>query len=173
MANNPVRYAKYSQEDELAVFISYRLEGNNAAAASRVTGVPAITIRSWVKRWKDEGFTPGEDAWVEETIHGFTGKATKIRDMALSQLEKKIPEAKNIGQLMVVVDKLNNHIRVAQGQATSITEHKINEHEVSDALKNYLENAAQATIERHEIVIDADFEEQVLGIPENTPDEKE
>lgn len=167
-----VRYATYSQEDEVTVFIAYRLEGNNAEATSRVTGIPSDTIRRWVKRWREEGFAPGQEAWMEQTFDGFAGKAVKIRDKALARLEKKVDTADNIGQLMTVVDKLDNKVRLIAGQATSIVEErKVDAEQISAALVKYIEEAAAATIARHEIVYDAEtFEEQVLGI-ERTPEQ--
>lgn len=159
------RYSKYTQEQEVEAFIAYRLEGNNATAASRMVNIPAPTILRWVKRWKDEGFVPGAEAWTEQTFEGFAGKAVKIRDKALARLEKQIDKAENIGQLMTVVDKLDNKVRITAGQATSITEErKIDAEAISAALVKYIEEAADATIIRREIVVDADFEEQVLGI---------
>lgn len=170
MANNKntavsVTGGQYSEEDKVAVFIAYRLEGCNASATEHVTGVPAPTIRRWVKEWNATGFIPGNEAWVEQTFNGFAGKAVKIRDKALARLEKEIDNSNNIGQLLQVVDKLDNKVRVSAGQATSIVEErKVDADSISAALVKYIEAAAQATIDRHEIVYDADFEEQVLGI---------
>lgn len=173
-ANN-VRYNTYTPEQEITAFIAYRLEGHNASATERVTGIPAATILRWVKRWKEEGFEPGNEAWMEQTFEGFAGKAVKIRDKALARLEKEIDNTSNVGQLMTVVDKLDNKVRLTAGQATSIVEErKIDAEQISAALAKYIEEAAQATIERHEIVYDADkFEEQVLGIEaKSTPETK-
>lgn len=172
------RYSTYTQEQEVEAFIAYRLEGNNAEATSRALDIPAPTIRRWVKRWKEEGFVPGNEAWMEQTFEGFAGKAVKIRDKALARLEKQIDKADNIGQLMTVVDKLDNKVRLTAGQATSIVEErKVDAEAISAALVKYIEEAAERTIQRHEIVVDADFEEQVLGIesnaPKDTPDTKE
>lgn len=170
-----VKYATYSEEQRVSAFIAYRLEGNNAEAASRVTDIPAPTIRRWVAEWNANGFIPGMEAWNEQTVSGFAGKATKIRDKALARLEKEIDNASNIGQLMTVVDKLDNKVRLINGQATSIVEERtISADQISAALAKYIDEAAQATIARHEIVIDADFEEQVLGIESgDTPLTKE
>lgn len=156
---------RYSEEQKVSTYIAYRLEGHNAEAASRVTGVPAATIRKWVSEWNATGYIPGQEAWVTQTVQGFADKATKVRDKALARLEKQIDKAENIGQIVTVIDKLDNKIRLTAGQATSIVEErKIDADAISAALAKYIDEAAQATIERHEIVIDADFEEQVLGI---------
>lgn len=168
-----IRYQTYSPEDEVLTYIAYQLEGHNASAASKATGVPADTIRRWVVRWNREGFEPGESAYVDKTVKGFIGKATKIRDMALARMEQAIPETKNVAQLMIVVDKLNAQVRLASGQATSIVENReIDVAEITSVLAKYLEDTASSTIERHNIVVDVDFEEQVLGL-ENTPETKE
>lgn len=170
------RYKEYTPEVEVNTYIAYQLEGHNAAATERVTGVPAPTIRRWVKRWNDEGFVPGAEAYADQTVAGFVGKATKIRDMALAQMEKEVKSAKNLGQLMTVVDKLDTKIRLASGQATSISEErKVDASELTEALAKYLNSAAQQTIERHGIVIDVDFEEQVLGIEsaKDTPEKED
>lgn len=159
----------YTEDQKVSVFIAYRLEGNNAEAASRVTNIPAPTIRRWVNEWNKTGFVPGMEAWESQTVSGFAGKAVKIRDKALARLEKQIDKAENVGQIMTVIDKLDNKIRLTAGQATSIVEErKIDAEQISAALAKYIEEAAKATIDRHAIVYDADFEEQVLGI-ESTP----
>jgi len=173
---NNVRQKDYSEDDQITAYIAYQLEGHNASAVERVTNIPAPTIRRWVKRWNEEGYIPGESAYVDKTVAGFIGKATKIRDMALEQMEKEVKNATNLNQLITVVDKLDNKIRLAKGQATNITEERqVSAAEVGSALEKYLNSIGNETIERHEIVIDADFEEQVLGIeaPKDTPDTKE
>lgn len=172
---NHNRQKIYDEDQQITAYIAYQLEGHNAEAVERVTGIPAPTIRRWVKRWEAEGYVPGQTAYVDKTVAGFIGKATKIRDMALAQMEKEVKNAKNLNQLITVVDKLDNKIRIASGQATSIVEErKVDASELSAALAKYIDSAAQATIERHEIVVDADvFEEQVLGLPKSTPTEKE
>lgn len=164
----------YSEDEKIAAYIQYQLEGHNASAVERILHIPATTVRKWVKEWDATGFIPGEAAYVDKTVSGFIGKATKIRDMALEQMEKEVKNTKNMSQLIAVVDKLDNKIRIASGQATSIVEErKVDANELTAALARYIDSAANATIDRHNVVADVNFEEQVLGIPANTPDKKE
>lgn len=173
-AVNHSRNKKYTEDEQISAYIHYQLEGHNAAAVARITKIPAETVLRWVKRWEAEGYVPGHSAYVDKTVSGFVGKATKIRDMALAQMEKEVKNAKNLGQLITVVDKLDNKIRLASGQATSISEErKVSEGDLTAALAKYIDSAAQETIARHEIVVDADvFEEQVLGITKGTPEKE-
>lgn len=154
----------YTQEDEVAVFIAWRLEGENAAAASRVTGVPAPTVRAWVQRWQRDGFTDGELQLIEATAQASIVKANKAITMIMDRIIELVPESTNLGQLVTAFDKMNAHIRLAQGKATVIREdRKIDSDQISDSLKKYLDSMGPDTAQRaNEIVIDVELVDQPL-----------
>ncbi len=156
------RNAKYTTEDEVEVFIAWRLAGENAAEASRVSEVPLPTVRSWVRRWKTEGFSDGENQLIEATVNKTVAKAGRIVDLALDRLEAVIGETDNVGHLIAAVDKLSAHIRLAQGKATVIREDRsIDTGTVQDSIIKYLEGMAGATTQRANEVIELDPKEIV------------
>lgn len=151
------RNAKWTKDDEISVFIAWRLAGENAAEASRVSEIPLPTVRSWVKRWKSEGFSDGENQLIEATVNKTIAKAGRIVDAALDRLEEVIKDTDNVGHLIAAVDKLSAHIRLAQGKATVIREDRqIDSHSVTDAVMAYLEGMGGATAQRANEVIDLD-----------------
>lgn len=154
----------YTLEDEVDVFIAWRLSDENANEASRVTGVPAATIRSWIKRWERDGFNDGELQLIEATAQASIVKASKAATMIMDRIIDLVPESTNLGQLVTAWDKMNAHIRLAQGKATVIREDRqINSDQISDSLKKYLDSMGPDTAQRaNEIVIDVDLVDQPL-----------
>lgn len=156
------RNAKYTKDDEIAVFIAWRLAGENAAEASRVSDVPLPTVRSWIKRWKADGFSDGENQLIEAEVSKTIAKAGRIVDKALDRLEEVIESTENVGHLIAAVDKLSAHIRLAQGKATVIREDRsVDTTSVTDGIKAYLESMGGATVQRAKEVIDIDPKEIV------------
>src|SRR5882672_11209664 len=97
------RNNKYTKDDEIGVFIAWRLAGENAAEASRVSEIPLPTVRSWVKRWKTEGFSDGENQLIEAEVSKTIAKAGRIVDKALDRLEEVIDGTENVGHLIAAV----------------------------------------------------------------------
>lgn len=156
------RNTRYTHDDEVAAYIAVQLEGS-VAAASRVTDIPAPTIRQWKKRWDVEGFEEGGVQLVEKTVKETVSKASKIINLALDRLEKIVSTSDNVGHLIAAVDKLSAHNRLAQGKATVIREDRsIDTGQVSDTLIKYLDSMADATTERAS-VIDVEIVEQPQG----------
>lgn len=169
---NSKRNAKYTKDDEIAVFIAWRLAGENAAEASRVSDVPLPTVRSWVKRWKTDGFSDGENQLIEAQVSKTVAKAGRIIDLALDRLEDVVGDTDNVGHLIAAVDKLSSHIRLAQGKATIIREDRqIDTGTISDSIVKYLEGMGGATVQRANEVIDLNEDEimEQPAIPARTP----
>lgn len=159
------RNNKYTKDDEIGVFIAWRLAGENAAEASRVSEIPLPTVRSWVKRWKTEGFSDGENQLIEAEVSKTIAKAGRIVDKALDRLEEVIDGTENVGHLIAAVDKLSAHIRLAQGKATVIREDRsVDTNAVTDGIKAYLESMGGATVQRAMEVITLD-EDAIMEQP--------
>lgn len=171
---SPKRNAKYSKDDEISVFIAWRLAGENATEASSVSGIPLATVRSWVRRWKTDGFSDGENQLIEAQVGKTVAKAGRIVDLALDRLEAVIEQTDNVGHLIAAVDKLSAHIRLAQGKATVIREDRsIDTGTISDSIVRYLEGMGGATVQRAQEVITLD-EDKIMeqpAIPESTTQE--
>src|SRR5665213_486520 len=134
------RTTKYTKDDEVAVFIAYRLNDDNAEAASRETGIPAPTIRKWTRKWELEGFSDGELQLIEKTAVETLSKASQAATIIIDRIIDIAGESTNLGQLVTAFDKMNAHIRLAQGKATVIREDRREEsHTISESLRNYLE----------------------------------
>lgn len=151
------RNAKYSHEDEIEVFIAWRLAGENAVEASNISKVPLPTVRSWVRRWKKEGFSDGENQLIEAQVSKTVVKSGKIIDLALDRLLEVVKNTENAGHLISVIDKLSSLVRLSQGKATVIREDRsIDTGTISDSIVKYLEGMAGATTQRANEVIDID-----------------
>lgn len=159
---------KYSHEDEVAIYVALQLEGGNTEACSRVTGVPASTIRSLKRKWRRDGFSDGDLALVEKVTKDTVGKSYSIILKALDRLEVLIADSTNIGHLVTAIDKLSAHNRLAQGKATVIREERsIDSGVVSDSIVAYLESMAEKTTLRAAEVIDIDPVETSLPVNGN------
>jgi hypothetical protein len=169
---SPKRNAKWTKDDEIAVFIAWRLAGENAAEASRQSDVPLPTVRSWIKRWKSEGFSDGENQLIEATVAKTVAKSGAIIDAALDRVQELVGTSENIGHLITAIDKLSGHIRLAQGKATVIREDRsVDTDTVKDSIVKYLEGMAGATTQRANEVITLDesqIVEQPVVVPEST-----
>lgn len=159
------RNAKYTKDDEVSTFIAWRLAGENAAEASNVSGIPLPTVRSWVRRWKKDGFSDGENQLIEAQVSKTVAKAGRIVDLALDRLEAVVGSTDNVGHLIAAVDKLSAHIRLAQGKATVIREDRsIDSGTISDSIVAYLDSMGGATVQRANEVITLD-EDKIMEQP--------
>jgi transposase-like protein len=152
---------RYSDEDRARAYVVYTANGGNVKRSARDTGLPEGTLRGWMRDW-DENGPPLE---MVEKIANFAGEfvedASRIRDLALSELEVQIRRGEvKAAQLVATVGMLQDKINMAKGLATSRTEtvHALPPaEEIADALGTALQAALHAAQMRDGEIIDAEI----------------
>ena len=94
----------------------------NIARVSRDTGVPEATIRDWRDEWENNGIPPEVKALMQHDASGFAEQAERVRDRALQELRKRIPEMTG-KDLAVAIGILTDKSMRSRGLATSKVEH--------------------------------------------------
>lgn len=109
--------AQYSDNDKARVYVCLRANGGNIKRTVRDTGVPASTIRHWRTEWDSDEASPPDVSLVALEATTFVEEAERVRDKALSELERKIPTA-TPSALVAMVGMLSDKIALVRGLAT-------------------------------------------------------
>lgn len=147
----------YTDEDKARGFLALTVHDGNLKRAARETGLPESTLRRWREEWAQGVPTPVIDGAVE-LAEGFVNDAERVRDAALREIERKIPEAKP-SELITIVGVLDDKITRARGLATSRTavQHELPPPEqIRDALVAAMQGALEASRERQAVIVDAE-----------------
>lgn len=151
--------ATYTEEDKARVFVALTANGGNIKRTSRETETPENTVRRWKHQWEAEGPPPEEV--VASAVTNFATDAERVRNKALLEIERKLPEAK-VGELNAVVGTLTDKINLIMGLATSRQEH-VMALPSPDELRAILGPAVQAAIgraaSRQDDIVDAELVE--------------
>lgn len=147
----------YSEEDRARAYVIFVSNNENVKRTSRDTGVPEGTLRGWMRSW-----AAGEIPDTQEVaiVAGeFVEDASRVRDKALIELERKIPDA-TPSALVATVGMLTDKINLTKGLATSRTEtvHALPPaQDIAEVLGAALQRALQAAQERDMEIIDAEI----------------
>jgi transposase-like protein len=155
-----VARATYSDEDKARAYVVLTTNAGNIKRTVRHTQVPEGTLRGWIRHWEENG--PPDTGVVETAVGDFLADAVRVRDKALIELEKKLPNA-TPAQLVTAVGVLTDKIHLAQGLATSRTEtvHALPPaDEIRQALQAAMGGVLDAARKREHELIDADIVEQ-------------
>lgn len=147
----------YSDEDRARAFVALTTNGGNIKRTVRDTGIPESTLRGFIRDWEENG-PPADVGKIAEIAGEFVEDATRVRDKALAELERKIPDAKP-SELVATVGMLSDKINMAKGLATSRSEtvHALPPAEdVAQVLGAALQAALVAARERDVEIIDAE-----------------
>lgn len=132
----------------------------NMKRTARDTGIPESTLRVWRSEWEESG--PPDTALVAEAAGEFIDRAEQVRDKALAEMERKIPDA-TPSALVAMVGMLTDKIAMARGLATSRSEtvHSLPPaEEIAKTLSAVFQGALAAAQSRAEDIIDAEIVEQ-------------
>jgi transposase-like protein len=111
--------SKYTEQDRARVFVVLTANGGNVKRTARDTGLPISTVGLWKRAWEEQG--PPDVNEVEVAAGDFVDSAARVRDKALAELERKIPDA-TPSALVATVGMLQDKISLARGLATSRSE---------------------------------------------------
>lgn len=155
MAGKP----KYGEGDRARAYVTLLTLDWNIKGTARETGIPQTTIRRWAEEFR---VNPPDVDKVTEVAEDYVVRATRVRDAALAELERKIPQA-TPAQLVSAVGLLNDQIRVAEGLATSRSEtvHTLpSADEIRATLGAVFQQALESAKAREGEIIDAEFTEE-------------
>lgn len=138
--------------------MTLRVLDGNIKGTARETGIPESTVRLWSREFAEN---PPNVEEVAVEAASYVDRAKRVRDKALVELERKLPEA-TPAQLVSAIGTLNEQIRVAEGLATSRTEtvHKLpSADEIRQSLGAVFQHALESSRMREEEIVDAEFNE--------------
>lgn len=154
MAGKP----QYPEGDRARVYVALQALGGSVKGTAKQTGVPETTVRRWKREFETN---PPDIEQVAAEAEDYVVRATRVRDKALAELERKIPTA-TPAQLVSAVGLLNDQIRVAEGLATSRHE-TVHSLPSADTIRQTLGQVFQQALEssrmREEEIIDAEFQD--------------
>jgi len=151
----------YSAEQKAQVFTILEVNGGNVKRTALETGIPRSTIRRWHEDWKADKNLPSLEE-LEQSSGDFIQDAERVRNKALAEMERKLPNA-TAPQLATVVGVLDDKIARAKGLASRVEhEHRIalpSAEEITERLLA-LQEAARANASRRDAeIVDAELVE--------------
>lgn len=147
----------YTDEEKASVFVALTANQGNVKRTARHTGIPISTVRRWKEEWVTEG--PPDTSQVIEAAGDFLADAQRVRNKALMELERKIPDA-TPSALVTTVGVLTDKINVVSGLATSRNEtvHSLPPaEEIARTLSSAFAAAIEAARARDADIVDAEI----------------
>jgi len=155
---------QYSDEQKARAYSLFVTNAENVKQTARELGMPSSTLRRWRDDWNRLG--PPDITEVVIATGAFLDDAERVRNLALAELERKLPDA-TAAQLVQVVGTLDDKIARAKGLADRVTEHKItlpSADDIRDKLAELGAMAQDAARRREEEIVDAEIvEPRALG----------
>ena len=147
--------SKYTEQDKAAAYVVLASNDGNIKRTARETGIPDGTIRSWSRKWEQDGPPMLDD--LEEAAGDFIDHADRTRWKAIKVLDHKIKDAKP-SELIAVIGVLTDKIDRARGLALNRVEHVHalpSAQEMAETLGVALQGVLQAARERQEEIVEA------------------
>jgi transposase-like protein len=147
----------YSDDDRARAYVYLTANEGNLKRTARETNIPISTLRQWRDGWVADG--PPDTAEVVIIAGEFVADAERVRNKALIEMERKIPDA-TPSALVAMVGMLTDKLNIAQGLATSRNEtvHKLpSGEEIKAILGPVLQKALAAASTRDDEIQDAEF----------------
>lgn len=154
--------ATYTDAQKADVFTNLTANDGNVKRTARQTGVPVSTIRRWRDEWEADKNLPSiED--IQKSSGDFVQDAERVRNLALAEMERKLPNA-TPAQLATIVGVLDDKIARATGLAAKVEhEHRIalpSAEEITDRLLALQEAARDSASRRDAEIVDVELVEQ-------------
>ncbi|MCC6382829.1 MAG: helix-turn-helix domain-containing protein [Dehalococcoidia bacterium] len=141
---------QYTDDDRARGFLALTIHDGNVKRVARETGIPESTVRRWKQEWERDGVPEIVHEIAAQDAGEFVDDAVRVRDKALAEIERKIPDAKT-SELITVVGVLDDKITRAKGLATHRTEvkHELpSPEEITAALSAAMQGALSAARHR-------------------------
>lgn len=153
---------RYTDAQKAEAFAVLEVNEGNLKRTARDCGLPVSTLRRWRDDWeKDKNLPSIED--IVDASGNFTEDATRVRNLALRELERKLPNA-TAAQLVTVVGVLDDKIARATGLSNKVEhEHRIalpSAEEIAKTLLALNGAAKEAASRRQAEIVDAELVEQ-------------
>lgn len=154
--------ATYSDDELARLYVTLHTNEGNVKRTTRDTGIPESTVRSYKKKWEENG-PPALDQ-IEQAVVEYVGTMERTRDLALQRMHERLEADKGtLPQIATVFGVLTDKIDRARGLPSGTVEHKHtlpSPDEIRATLGALVEGAMAAHQEREEDIIDAEFAEQ-------------
>jgi len=163
--------SQHSEEDKARVFVCLRANQGNVKRTARDTGIHPATVRRWKLAWEENEDTAPDVSLVALEATDFVSDAERVRNKALIQLERKIPDA-TPSALVAVVGMLSDKIALVRGLATTRVEHTHTlpaPEELQELVQGFVKGAVMAANERREELTRGDVIEGTV-VAEETED---
>lgn len=149
--------AQYPEAKRAEVFVLLEANDGNVKRTARDTGIPPSTVRKWRDDWAKGVGVPSVDM-VKASSGEFVDEATRVRNLALVELERKLPDA-SAAHLANIIGTLDDRISRAKGVADKVTEHKItlpSREEIVLALQGLQQQAIEVATMREQEIVEAE-----------------
>jgi len=159
---------QYAESIRAQVYVLLAANDGNVKRTAKEMNVPPSTVRKWRDDW-DKGINIPSVDEIQASSGEFVDEATRVRNLALVELERKIPSA-SAATLANVIGTLDDRISRAKGVADKITEHKISlpsGDDIAKALAGLQQQAIDAAIEREQEIVEAEVVE-LRALPKKT-----
>ena len=162
MAYNRV---EWDDKDRATAYVLWVSNDKNVKKTARECGIPANTLRYWVKGWNEDG---PPDAVMDELpaqLYEFVHHANRVRENAMNKLEELIPQAevRQLSAIATVVGIMDDKIRLATGLATKRTETVQilpSREDMKELMGGFVDGLVGAAENRAGEIIDVEVEEQ-------------
>lgn len=148
----------YSEDAKAKVFAALAANDGNVKRTARDFGIPSSTIRRWREDWDREKNVPSPEA-LEVATNDFVSEAKEVRNLAIAELKRKIPNA-NVSQLVATVGMLTDKVDRVEHVSTQVHEHKISlpsADEIAEALRGLQKVAVESAARRDEEIVEAEL----------------
>jgi transposase-like protein len=159
---------QYAEAVRAQVYVLLAANDGNVKRTAKEMHIPPSTVRKWRDDWEQGINIPSVDE-IQASSGEFVEEATRVRNLALIELERKIPTA-TAATLANVIGTLDDRISRAKGVADKITEHKItlpSREEIIEALASLQQQAIDAAISREQEIVEAEVVE-LRALPTKT-----
>lgn len=153
MAGRP----QYTEQVRALAYVTLATNDGNVKRTARELSIPVSTVRKWRDDW-DKGINVPSTDEIEASSGEFVDDATRVRNLALIELERKLPNA-TAAQLVTVVGVLDDKIARAKGVADRVTEHRVtlpSRDEIVQALEGLHQQAIDAAVTREQEIVEAE-----------------
>lgn len=158
--------SQHSEDDKARVFVCLRANQGNVKRTARDTGINPATVRRWKIAWEANEDSVPDVSLVAVEATNFVAEAERVRDKALSELERKIPSA-TPSALVAMVGMLTDKVALVRGLATTRVEHTHTlpaPEELQELVQGFVRGAITAAQERREELDGNVIEGEIVAI---------
>lgn len=165
---------KSRHDDDFKSWVYVTLQGNsgNVYKTAKETGVHEATLRTWVKKWQNEGVPEVILDKIPDIVEAEVDQWSSVRNKALQKLLSLIPQAteRQLSALANIAGMAEDKVRMIQGLPTNRTETVQRNLPNAEDVNKFIDGLVNAQKKRTEEIDSSEVEiirvEQPKGLPE-------